>query len=646
MLFDPLADQHKRALEVKETTRVLVCLGNPPYDRHEAADPNDAASRARSGSWVRWGEQGDSSGAILKFFLERDITVGHGVDLKNLFNLYVYFWRWALCNVMEHTTANGPGIVSFISASSYLDGDAFVGMREHIRKLCDEVWIIDLGGEGRGTRKSENIFAIQTPVAIAIAFCKQEPNWDTAAHVHYTKVEGTREEKLSKLEQTRNFNDFVWQDCLNEWQAPFKPAGIGEYFTWPKLTDLMPWQHSGVQLKRTWPIAPDKETLKRRWRALLTAPDRGEAFRETGDRTVDGMYRTLLTADVSSTPIAKLPGNAPVPKIERYAYRSFDRQSIIADGRLMSRPRPPLWRVHNRQQVYITSLFTQPLSLGPALNACAYIPDLDYFRGSYGAKAVMPLYRDAEALYHNFTPGLIELLVNEYSRNVTPEELLAYIYGVLAQPAFTERFHTELAKRMLCVPMTKNKDLFEKIVVKGQYLLWLHTYGERFTGTERPRGRVPRGKARCVQGVADKPDMYPESFSYDPSTKQLLVGTSFFEPVGTGVFEPVEPSVWDFEVSGLKVVRSWLGYRMREGKGRKSSPLDIIRPELWTAQFTTELLELLWVLEATLAAYPEQAQLLDAVLKGPLFTAPDLPDVPDHARKPPRQEEIKLINNV
>ena len=96
------------------------------------------------------------------------IAAGHGVHVKNLYNLYVYFWRWALWKVFERETANGPGIVSFITASSYIDGDAFCGMREHLRRLCNEVWILDLGGEGRGTRKSEMTFAIQTPVAIAV----------------------------------------------------------------------------------------------------------------------------------------------------------------------------------------------------------------------------------------------------------------------------------------------------------------------------------------------------------------------------------------------------------------------------------------------------------------------------------------------
>ena len=49
--------------------------------------------------------------------------------------------------------------------------------------------------------------------------------------------------------------------------------------------------------------------------------------------------------------------------------------------------------------------------------------------------------------------------------------------------------------------------------------------------------------------------------------------------------------------------------------------LDEIHPEKWTGDFTTELLELLWVLEATLAEYPAQAKLLSAVVKGPCFKA-------------------------
>jgi hypothetical protein len=109
--------------------------------------------------------------------------------------------------------------------------------------------------------------------------------------------------------------------------------------------------------------------------------------------------------------------------------------------------------------------------------------------------------------------------------------------------------------------------------------------------------------------------------------------------VGGGAFAPVAREVFEFEVSGLKVVQSWLRYRMKKGAGKKSSPLDDIRPERWPSQFTTELLELLWVLEATVAGYPEQSKLLDAVVAGKCFNAGEMPPVPGEARKAPAHRQ-------
>ena len=79
--------------------------------------------------------------------------------------------------------------------------------------------------------------------------------------------------------------------------------------------------------------------------------------------------------------------------------------------------------------------------------------------------------------------------------------------------------------------------------------------------------------------------------------------------------------------------------------------LDLnIRPHVWTHEFTRELLELLWVLEKTVAGYRRQAKMLEEVLAGDLFKADELPDVPDWARKPPKitkpgREEPGLFEN-
>ena len=136
---------------------------------------------------------------------------------------------------------------------------------------------------------------------------------------------------------------------------------------------------------------------------------------------------------------------------------------------------------------------------------------------------------------------------------------------------------------------------------------------------------VPQGETRCTKSVSL--DEYPAGFHYDPATKTLRVGY--------GEFAPVASAVWSYSVSGLHVVKSWLDYRKLVPSGRKSSDLtrQNTTPERWT--FGEELIELLWLLEATIDLEPAGAALLDDVCASPLFSADDLPTPTKEERKPP-----------
>lgn len=221
----------------------------------------------------------------------------------------------------------------------------------------------------------------------------------------------------------------------------------------------------------------------------------------------------------------------------------------------------------------------------------------------------------------------LDMLSREFGNQVTAEDLAGYVYAALAQPEYTERFSRELGSREIRVPLTRKAALFFKAAEFGKTLLWLLTYGERLEGEGRPHGHVPPGRAKCLKAVPDDEDRYPNEFRYDEESGKLHVGE--------GSFGPVNPAVYRFEVSGFQVVKSWLGYRMRERSGKKSSPLDDIRPRVWTREFTRELLELLWVLEKTVEGYPMQKKLLEDILQGPHFNASELPPVPDSARQAP-----------
>lgn len=616
VLAGEFAEEQARAREVKSEKPVMVCLGNPPYDRHDA--------NSDVGGWVRGGPEQEQP--ILDDFIEPVREAGAGVHLKNLYNLYIYFWRWALWKVFE--SQDGPGIVSFITGSSYLQGEAFLGVRQVMRETFDEMWIIDLGGEGRGTRKTDNVFDIKAPVAIAIGLRESdESDPDTLAPVHYTRITGTESEKLTTLDSVSSLTDFEWRDCPNETQAAFLPRAEGKYQRAPKLTDLFPWQHSGAQLKRTWPISPSREVLERRWRRLLqTSPEkRGELLSETRDRKADKKCLALFDREYLD-PIADLSTDANCPEVVRYAYRSFDRQYLIADPRLGDYLRPVLWHTYSDSQLFLTSLLTSRIGTGPALTASAYVPDLHHFRGSYGARDVIPLWRNADAKDPNVTNGLLEHLSDQLGREVAAPDLFAYVYAVMGCVEYSRHFADELRQPPPSVPLTMDREVFDRAVAEGRRLIWLHTYGERFM-PEDGRSSIPQGEARNTTAVPLERGQYPRDFSYDPSDRTVYVGDAEFAPVSR--------AVWEFDVSGYKVVQRWLGNRMYEPEGKKSSPLDEIFLEAWPHDFTREFLELLWVVEHTIEAQETLESIFRDVLASELISASELPSPSEEERDAP-----------
>ena len=609
-ISDPVADEGERAAKLKESERFTVVIGNPPYDREQRGVGDKVK---RKGGVVRYGAA--SISPLLNAVTKPMKEAGLGGHLKNVYNDYVYFWRWAIWQATE--LPPGPGVVAFITASSYLDGVSMGGVRHLLRDAFDELWIVDLGGEGRGARKEENIFDIQTPVAIAIGVRTGRKKTE-GCEVRYLRISGTRAEKLAHLQQ-------VSLHCVSE-RVPgehlerMTPRSVSHYYDWREITDLFPWIRSGCMFGRTWPIAESKALLRRRWQELIAVVPRrrGEMFIDsTSGQKTTSKPQPLYSAGPRLCSVEDLDVGDEPEGYERYAFRSLDRQWVIADHRLIDRVGPALWHVRGPRQVFLTTLTATKLGKGPVLTATSFFPDRDHFSGR-GAKDVMPLYRDPAGREPNVTAGLLPALREHLGAEVPAEDLLAYVYALGGTASFSDRFNEELAEAAgpIHIPITADPGLFQQAVALGRDLLWRHTWSERFAPADQ--SRLPAEQAKEVRPV----EGMPNDFAYDPESQTLTVGT--------GTFAPVSQEAWNFEVSGLRVLRSWLGYRMKTRKGKKSSPLDDIRPTRWTQ--TNELLLLLSIIEHTIELTPKAADLLDQIVQGPLIPAKDLPT--PHPRQP------------
>jgi Type ISP C-terminal specificity domain/N-6 DNA Methylase len=620
--LEPIARSRREANKIKLQTPIDVVIGNPPYREN-----------ARGlGGWIETGDPGHPPP------LDAFRAVGRGKYEKVLSNLYVYFWRWATWKVFDVHGTNPEGIVALITPSSFTTGPGYAGMRDYLRRTADEGWIIDLSPEefrsGAGTR----VFSgVQHKLCIAIFARYGPPDPDTPARIRYLAVAGSQAAKFDAL-ATVGIDDIRWSSCGRGWHDLLIPA-VGQHWQqFLALGDLMPWSQTGVTPNRNWVQAPDRETLQRRWVRLIRADlnEKSHLLKKTDARTI------------SSTP-SPLPGISGVAmplgmetstdaQLERLAVRSFDRQYLIYDVRVIDRPRMPFWQIRGDHQVYVTEQHRHPIEHGPGLTFAACVPGVDHFNGRGGR--VLPLYRDSAGLTPNIAPDFMQVLSNRLQTQVTPEDVLAYIAGVVSHHAYTERFAEELRTRGIRVPLTADLLLWKKAVHLGRTVLWLHTYGERFTDAAdgRPEGppRVPGDRRPQVTAtIPDTEDGMPQDISYDSATQTLRLGV--------GQIRPVPEAVWNYEVSGMKVVQRWFDYRKREPRRRWSSPLDDDHSPRWLPSFTSELLDLLNVLALCTGLEPQQADLLDRVCSGQLITVADLErahvlPVPARATRPPAPE--------
>jgi Type ISP C-terminal specificity domain len=386
---------------------------------------------------------------------------------------------------------------------------------------------------------------------------------------------------------------------------------------------------------RTWVIAPDSESLELRWYKLIHAPaESKEALfhphlrkGKPGDKhTKRVVINALAGYESNPKPIADEQGACVQPT--RYGFRSFDRQWIIPDSRVINQPNPELWASRSDKQIYITAFLEESPTSGPALTFTCAIPDLHHYKGSFGGR-VFPLWRDAKATVPNLPPKLLPFLSQKYGCPMSGEDVFAYIAAIAAHPTFTARFQEDLSTPGLKIPFTGDQATFTEAVDLGRTIIWLHTFGDRMVDSKMNRPaqppRLPTAKMPRIPKAGQIPEdaaAMPDTISYDATKKRLLVGQ--------GYVENVEPGMWAYEVSGKQILLQWFSYRKanRErpimGDRRPPSPLGNVQPDHWLAAYTTDLINILNVLGRLIELEPTQAKLLERVCAGPLIPSDEL----------------------
>jgi len=134
--FPELQEEHDLARGVKRDAKIIVVLGNPPYNRFAGVPLEEEGDLVDHYKGITRNEDNKQVGQTLLYSR-------WGVRKHLLDDLYIRFFRLADIRIGEKAKF---GVVSFISNSSYLAGRSHPIMRESLLGHFDTVWIDNLHG--------------------------------------------------------------------------------------------------------------------------------------------------------------------------------------------------------------------------------------------------------------------------------------------------------------------------------------------------------------------------------------------------------------------------------------------------------------------------------------------------------------------
>jgi Type ISP C-terminal specificity domain/N-6 DNA Methylase len=284
--FPEMREEFDASQKVKREGRIIVVLGNPPYDRFTGAAQAEEAELVAHYKGIELVEQKTKDGAVkldgfghplMKQRGSSQLYEEFGVRKQLLDDLYIRFLRLAEERI---GIAADYGVVSYISNSSYLTGRSHPLMRRSLLSNFDAVWVDNLNGDkyrtgkmiprglpNAGTRDDSAFTTEMDPRGIqpgtAIVTWVKRTGAKTApatTQVRYRDFWGTAAGKRQALIASLPSGETGVPDAAPAYEeiAPsaegrwrLSPRVIeGGFEAWPALDELFPTKFQGVNHNR------------------------------------------------------------------------------------------------------------------------------------------------------------------------------------------------------------------------------------------------------------------------------------------------------------------------------------------------------------------------------------------------------------
>jgi len=566
-----ISKENNAAADIKENQAILVVLGNPPYSGHSAN-----RSRDEKGKLTFIGE-------LIEDYKQVD---GKPLGEKNpkwLQDDYVKFIRFAQWRIEK----TGEGVIGYITNHGYLDNPTFRGMRQHLMRTFNEIYVYNLHGNAKKKErapdggKDENVFDIQQGVALLL--CVKQKGNTQPARVYHADLWGVRE----VYEETPDGQRLVggkyhclWENSVatTQWTelqpsppfylfVPQNTDLLMEYEQGWKVTDIFPVNGWGIATRKDYLLVDfERESLVAKFTDILRLTVE-EAIAKYGIRKsphwsfADAKPKLSPHVDETVRPVLFRPFDIRYVYYDRVMIERGDHRYPLMHHMLYSN-----LALITVRRVEVNAGFDHILCTG----GLSVLHTVSMKEGNF----VFPLflYPNASGLGFdaarrpNLSPAFLKALAEKLNlpqtaphglpQGITPEDIFHYAYAVFHSPTYRERYAEFLKMDFPRLPLTSDVELFCDLAALGKQLVALHLL-------DTQTAPVLYNTFSLFEGEGNRE---VEKVRYVDTSQRVYINK-------TQYFDNVPPEVWEFHIGGYQVCDKWL----KDRKGRRLTIDDIQR---------------------------------------------------------------------
>lgn len=630
--FPELQEEHDAARVVKRDAKVIVILGNPPYNRFAGVPLAEEADLVDHYKGITRDSKGKQVGLS-------ELFTRWGVRKHLLNDLYIRFFRLADTRIGEKAQF---GIVSFISNSSYLAGRSHPIMRQSILGHFDAVWIDNLHGNRIASERTpsgqscETIFntgeigpGIKVGTCIS-TFLKRKAPEARPGTLFLRDFWGRADKKREALLASLDWN--TWPDSKKaaaaqlpegprEYQQhvasahsawKFVPTASAGYEEWIGYDELFPRTFQGVNPNRGLEgsvIDSDRGALEKRMTDYFSSMP----FDQLKSQYPELCEKRARFEPIKTREKLRAIGGMDPSKVQTYVLFPLDRRWIYyeADAKFLNEARsdlgdhmagnellvcvPQARRPSESRALMATSLFDLHLydwgAIGfPAVVAPEKKED-DFFAAE--SHELLPRANLAIGVWEGFRIGwsLKGGITGSEAKRLC-KDLFRYCIAIAHSPQYGIDHKDSLAHDWPRVPIVKDRKAFMQTVSLGDKLAQLldpTTDVSKLLKSILGKDSMSLGVPFKIGGGNVLEDDLIVAVSYfgsasgrwevRPRTESEAHREQWGASTGDLYLSKnvallnVPQAVWHYELGGYPVIKKWLGYR--QANRRNEKPLSL-----------------------------------------------------------------------